>query len=365
MKSAKCLLSAIMVLLAVFCIGCSSDNNTGVKKAISAELEPLKGLNSEDAFSYLTQGDLFKDSSFSPDEKPSEEVKDVFSLFFKNFDYEILSVNVSEDGKTAKANVRLTTIDAESLSRDFASSALREAVESAAHNGSGSSSMSTEERYLLLNHLLKTGSYSSLESDCTVTLTEGENGWAVNHTSQLENQLVGGLVSWLSDPYILTPEETLGIYMNTIRKMSVSDLSSYLGITNLSSQSGDDLNRIYQAMLEQVHDHFNYEILGSNVNGSSAEVQCRITTFDSDAVMEAYNTKMDEYLATPDAVIEGADARLSYSRDTLLSCLKGNTAVVEKDCTFRMKNDGVSWKLNDPGSVLGEALFGSIEIAES
>ena len=364
MKTLRYLLSVLLCVLTFVCIGCSGDDHSDIRKAISAELDSLKSPDTNEAYSYLSQSDLFSDGADASNEAPSAEVKDVFSMFFKNFDYSIQSVTVSEDGNTANASVRLTTIDAGALSKDFASSSLREAVKAAAQTGGTESRVSITERYLLLNHLLKTGEYGSVESDCTIKLTNSKNGWTVDHTAALENQLVGGLVSRLADPYILSPEETIEIYLGTIRKMSTDELSRYLGLNDLYSESDDSLRQIYNAMINQVHDHFNYKIQDSTQNGTSAAVNTSITSFDSDAVMERYHSQMDSYLATADAVIEGSDARLAYSRDLLLKCIKENTDVTENTVSFSLKNDGISWKLLDSGQAFGEALFGAITVDE-
>jgi len=362
MKTLRHLLSVLLCVFTFLCIGCSGDDHSDIRKAISTELDSLKSPDTDEAYSYLSQSDLFPDGTDASNETPSAEVKDVFSMFFKNFDYSIQSVTVSEDGNTATASVRLTTIDAGALSKDFASSSLREAIKAAAKTGGSESRASIGERYLLLNHLLKTGEYGSVESDCTIKLTNNDNSWTVDHTATLENQLVGGLVSRLADPYILTPEETIDIYLGTIRKMSTDELSSYLGLTGLYSESDDSLKQIYNAMVDQVHEHFNYKIQDSTQSGTSAAVGVGITSFNSDAIMERYHAEMDSYLATADAVIEGSDARLAYSRDLLLKCIKENTDVTENSVSFSLKNDGVSWKLLDPGQAFGEALFGTIDV---
>ena len=287
---------------------------------------------------------------------------DVFSMFFKDFDYEIKSVDVPEESTTGSATVRLTTIDAHSLAHDFASSALRETVQNAAKSGSPETPMTTEERYLLLNHLLKTGSYGTIESDCEIQLTETEDGWKVVHTGVLENQLVGGLITWLSDPYILTPETTLDIYLSTLHKMSQEDLANYLGISSLASDPDDALSQIYSAIISQIHNNYDYEILGSTVNGDSADVRTAITTFDGSAIMDAYRTEMNTYLDSADAVIDGADARLAYSRQLLLKHIKENTSTAKSEVTFAMTNDGVSWKPVNAGDAFGNALFGTLQI---
>ena len=361
MKTVQKLFSVLILFISVICIGCSGDDHSDIRKAISAELDPLKGLNSSDAYAYLNQSTLFDDPSFSP-ESSSEEIMDVFSMFFKDFNYEIESVDLPEESTTASASVRLTTIDAESLARDFAASSLRETVQSAAKNGGTETPATTEERYLLLNHLLKTGIYDTVESDCDIRLTETEDGWKVDHTAQLENQLVGGLISWLADPFILTPENTLDIYLGTLHKMSQEDLAKYLRISSLANDADDALSQIYSTIIAQVHNNFDYEILGSTVDGSTAEVRAAITTFDGNSVMKVYRAEMNTYLDSADAVIDGPDARLAYSRQLLLKHLKENTATVKNDVTFLMENDGISWKPVNTGNVFGNALFGTLLI---
>ncbi len=362
MKAAKyILLTFFFILMVLPGTACSDKSDSEIRKAVSAELDPLKGLSPDEAYSYLTQAGLFDDPDWFTGTSAAEQVKDVFSMFFKDFNFEYKSAEVSENGQSANASVVLKTIDAESLAKDFASSALRESVE---HTASGSStSMNAEDRFLLLNHLLKTREYKFIESDRTIPLTKNDGKWTVKHTSSLENQLVGGLVTCLSDPFILTPSETLDITLNTVRKMSTADLSNYLGITELKSQADDAMRKIYDATAEQVHDHFDYEILESNADGNTASVNTRITSFDSDSIMENYHSQMDQYLATADAVIDGADVRLKYSEDLLLKCITENTSVKDTEITVDMTNDGFNWKITNPEDI-GEALFGSIQIED-
>ena len=41
--------------------------------------------------------------------------------------------------------------------------------------------------------------------------------WEIQKSQSLENDLVGGLISYLSDNNLLSPEETLTIYLNTLK----------------------------------------------------------------------------------------------------------------------------------------------------
>ena len=78
-----------------------------------------------------------------------------------------------------------------------------------------------EERYLLLDQLLSNNSYATVERECTVELcNKGSNDdkdeWEIIRSHSLENNLVGGLMTYLSDNNLLSPEETLTVYLNTL-----------------------------------------------------------------------------------------------------------------------------------------------------
>lgn len=55
-----------------------------------------------------------------------------------------------------------------------------------------------------------------------------------------ENDLVGGLISYLSDNNLLSPEETLTIYLNTLKSMNTEQMGNYLGIESLLNTSDSD-----------------------------------------------------------------------------------------------------------------------------
>ncbi len=118
MKIAKGLMPFLLIILAVICLtGCSHVDKTDVQAVITNELDLLKNLDSDTTQKYVSYKELFPDAT--KEIKLSNEVKEVFSLFFQNFDYEILSVKVDNDKKEATASLRLSTIDAASLAKDY------------------------------------------------------------------------------------------------------------------------------------------------------------------------------------------------------------------------------------------------------
>ena len=367
MKIVKGLAPFLLLIFAVsMIIGCSHTDKTDVEGVITNELDLLKNLDSDTAQKYISYKELFPDATEKTER--SKEVEEVFSLFFQDFDYRILRIKVDKDKKEASANLKLTTIDARALARDYTISHLEEAILNAADSASQNTeeqSDSMEDRYLILNELLKDHTYKTVETDCTLTLqnisTDGEE-WEIKRTHDLENSLVGGLITYLGDSDLLTPEETLTVYLNTLKTMDQDQMSNYLGLESLLSTSDTAKNSIASALVEQMHKNFDFKITDSIVESYQAVIQTEITTFDSDAILKAYQEELDEYLSSPEAVIDGAQKRYNHSLELLLRNIEENTGTLTHPAVFVLTNDGASWKLQDDGHSIGAGIFGNLSV---
>ena len=356
----------VLIFLAAFIAGSFSHRDqSDAREVIRSELDRLKDLDSKTTQKYISYKEMFPDATENTE--LSDEINNVFSLFFQKFDYKILDISVDKKSKTAEASLKLTTIDAQSLARDFATELLKTQITETAQAKSGTvkdSSKSLEGHYLILYRLLTTNTYDSTENNCTIQLINNGSGqkenWEIRRTYSLENDLVGGLMVYLSDPDILSPEDTLSVYFNTLKKMNLEEMSSYLGVLNIMNTSDSVKNSIAEALVEQVHQNFNFKIQSSSVNGYNATVTTAITTFDSNAILSNYQSSLDTYLASPDAVIDGSQKRYEKSLDFLLNSIKNNTATTTSDVDFVLINDGASWNLQDQVNTLGDAIFGTL-----
>ena len=365
MKIAKNLMSFFVFLLMVICLGgCYHLDKTDVKTVISNELNLLKDLDSDTAQKYVSYKELFPDAT--KETELSKEVKEVFSLFFQDFDYQILDIDVDKDKKEATAKLKLTTIDAQALASDYAEASLKSAIFEAAGSDSADTEEATdslEERYLILDDLLKQNHYNTVEKECTIKLTDkgtSEQKWEIIRTHSLENDLVGGLMTYLSDSDLLSPEDTLTVYLKTLKKMDTEQMGNYLGLESLMNSADSDKNSIAAALVEQVHNNFDFNITSCETESYSAVVETAITTFDSNAILSAYQEELDTYLSSPDAVIDGSTKRYTTSLNLLLNNIKRNTATTASSAVFHLMNDGVSWKLQDSNTAIGSAIFGTL-----
>lgn len=364
MKTVKHLLAFLMIiLLSVFLCSCSQSAKAHAEKAIKKDLDLLKNLDSETTMQYISYQELFPDSDDST--KLSADIKEVFSLFFQNFDYKILGISVDSDEKNASAQLKLTTLDAEALASDFVSASLQEEIlETASRVKKMINGNSLEQRYLLLYKLLKNNTYSSAERNTSIQLnnlgSSSEPDWEITHSSSLENDLVGGLITYLSDPDLVPPAETLTVYLKTLQEMDVKQMANYLGLDSILNTSDSAKNAIASALMEQFHSCFNYKISSTSVSGYLAEVDAELTTFDSNSILTQYEKELNTYLASADAVIDGSQKRYNKSHELLLDSIRNNQATITATATFHLTNDGASWKLENAGTELGNAIFGTL-----
>lgn len=363
MKTVKHLLAFLMIiLLSVFLCSCSQSAKAHAEKAIKKDLDLLKNLDSETTMQYISYQELFPDSDDST--KLSADIKEVFSLFFQNFDYKILGISVDSDEKNASAQLKLTTLDAEALASDFVSASLQEEILETASGKENDNGNSLEQRYLLLYKLLKNNTYSSAERTTSIQLnnlgSSSEPDWEITHSSSLENDLVGGLITYLSDPDLVPPAETLTVYLKTLQEMDVKQMANYLGLDSILNTSDSAKSAIASALMEQFHSCFNYKISSTSVSGYLAEVDAELTTFDSNSILTQYEKELNTYLASADAVIDGSQKRYNKSHELLLDSIRNNQATITATATFHLTNDGASWKLENAGTELGNAIFGTL-----
>lgn len=363
MKTVKHLLAFLMIiLLSVFLCSCSQSAKAHAEKVIKKDLDLLKNLDSETTMQYISYQELFPDSDDSTE--LSADIKEVFSLFFQNFDYKILDISVDSDEKNASAQLKLTTLDAEALASDFVSASLQEEILETASGKENDNGNSLEQRYLLLYKLLKNNTYSSAERNTSIQLnnlgSSSEPDWEITHSSSLENDLVGGLITYLSDPDLVPPAETLTVYLKTLQEMDVKQMANYLGLDSILNTSDSAKNAIASALMEQFHSCFNYKISSTSVSGYLVEVDAELTTFDSNSILTQYEKELNTYLASADAVIDGSQKRYNKSHELLLDSIRNNQATITATATFHLTNDGASWKLENAGTELGNAIFGTL-----
>lgn len=149
-------------------------------------------------------------------------------------------------------------------------------------------------------------------------------------------------------------------FLKTLQEMDVKQMANYLGLDSILNTSDSAKNAIASALMEQFHSCFNYKISSTSVSGYLAEVDAELTTFDSNSILTQYEKELNTYLASADAVIDGSQKRYNKSHELLLDSIRNNQATITATATFHLTNDGASWKLENAGTELGNAIFGTL-----
>ena len=332
--------------------GCGNAEKKQVKNVVASGFDQLKDLEPAAVQEYLNSENLFPNASAS--QASASVIEETASQFFKDFDYDIQKIHVRQN--TADCALKVTTLDAAALAKDYQTEYLKQVILETA-NGQKSTNSSLEQHYILLNELMQQNTYDTISSDCTIYLIKTNNQWVLQKDRNLENQLTGGFLSVIANPYLLTPTETVDIYLQTLKNMDTAQMTTYLGLADTLTYSDEISQALAEALIQQVHTCFSYRVSGAQDNGTIATVNTEITSFSSKEILAQYNAKLKEYLSTSKALIDGAQGRLKKSNELLVKCITDNTATQSQSVSLSMINDGIGWKLQS-NSQLGDALFG-------
>ena len=364
----KCVkqISLFLLLSLAICLtlpGCAMSEKGKIKAVVRQELRQLKHPDQATLQSHAASLDLFPVDE--GEEGRVTEMTDVIDKFFEDFNYKISKVELTGQGKKALVTVRLTTIDATALARDYLYRQLREEMLRLSDErltGKQARSLTSRDCYQLLLKALTEKSYPTVNSTTQISLRRGSDGvWAIERTSALENALVGGLLSCLSDPSFLSAADTLDCWLSILKEMPQDQQSAFLGVHPFLSQEDETSRRLATALATQVKNCFDYEILSSQEDSYEATVKVSITSFDSAKILKTYEETLSSYLLTVDAVIGGEEVRYEKALSLLQSAIEGNTSTTSTTVTFQLERNGRTWSLRDEDDALGDAIFGALE----
>ncbi|MDO5392085.1 MAG: hypothetical protein Q4F24_13485 [Eubacteriales bacterium] len=349
------LLPLLLLPLALCLTGCENEEKAAVESVITRDLDKLKNLDADTAREYISAENLFPDSTAT--DSGQDSVEDFISNYFQNFDYKILEIKTDKDSATA--SLRLNTLDAQSLARDYTGAQLQSQILDVASSRQETSNKTLQDHYQLLCQLMENNDYETVENSCTIHLQKMQDTWIIQKTAALENDIIGNFITYVSNSNLLTPEETLNIYLSTIRSMSEDQLICYLNLNQYLNNGDPTADEFTSVIIDQVMSDFTYEIKETLQEGYNATVYLDVTTFDIDAVIDNYNTRYQNYLKTPESLYAGTDGRLKESLELMQECLEKSTATTTLSVSIPMVNDGKSWTIQSPEQI-GNSIFGSL-----
>ncbi len=348
------------LLLSGICIlgGCTSKEERSARKAVEQELEKLQSSDSQTILDCIDAQDLLPSSEYT--DEAAEEIADIFSLFYKDFSFEVKKISVEKDKDKGSAQTELTTIDACSLAKDYSLALLQKQIEMDASPGEVEFSLS--DSCLLLKEKLETEDYDTETSEVSIPLEKESDTWKVVRTEELDSLLTGNFAGYMSDSRLLSPSEIVAAHFDTIGSFDSEQLKIYLSLDELVETDDTFSNSLAIAIARQIEKSFDYEITGEDQGENDAKVQVSITSPDFGTILSSYKRRLTRWLETSEALSAGVQGRRDKERELLISCIEENEDTVSDDIVIRLFNDGINWKIQMDSNI-AEAVFGDIPSA--
>ncbi|MCD8104633.1 MAG: DUF1294 domain-containing protein [Lachnospiraceae bacterium] len=325
-------------------------------QAVSQELELIRKLDESTISSFISYENLMN-SRLTAGEIGADATEAV-DLFFENFTYSILNEEIS--GEKATVTVQITNIDAKELARDLCKEIMKDSVEIYPEE---TDDTTTADYYRLLRDTLTSNTYEMVVTTAIFHLQREDNLWVILSDDDLEDELVGGFISCMNDPYILTASEVLTLHLDALKELSAEEWMDYLEINDIfATYNTDYRSLIDEEYVRQLTDAFDYEILRCTEKGSTAEAVIRVTSVDMTSVLDVYKDALLEYARTTQSI---RDSSVTFSNETsrmLLEALQENTDTASTDVTLTFSNNGSTWEVYFD-SDFTNALMGNISEA--
>lgn len=357
-KKTTSILGLLLCLTLLPAAGCETKAERQVRSAAETQLNQIKTADAKELEHTMDTQQMLPVSDSS--QGLSENIADIFTLFYKDFSYDIKKITIKD--KKATARTTLKVLDGKQLAKDFSSASLKKRIQLDA--GSGEAELSMEDSCLLLKNLLKKKDYPTTSVTTDLVLTQKDDTWELNHTQELDSLLTGDFARYTGDPRLLSPSEIVKIHFKTIKGFDAEQLKQYLSLDLLLETDSEYSSSVAGAMADQIQKSFNFKIKEEDCREASALVRVSITSIDFPAIAEDYRKRISKWLKTSQSLAAGSQGRREKEKELLLTCISENTATVSHEVDIPLKNDGTNWKIQMNPEIT-QAVFGDIEEALS
>ena len=342
--------SLILLVCSALCLG--GCGYAGPEKAVRKELDYIQKLDEEAISSFISYDDILASSDLSLESGP--DTTEAIRLFFKNFKYHIDSSTQSKDDSTATVTVTLTNLDAQELAKDLCREIYRDSL------SYSQSDYDIHSAFTLMKECLENHDYPEKQTTATFQLTSENDIWTIQSSPELEDELVGGLVSYLSNPYLLSPEDILDLTLAPFKDFTAQDWQNYLDISDVFAVGTDQADTIDQLLFQQIASFFDYEITDVVQDGDDAKVTVNITSLDLNAVIESCLGPLRDYGSSTESIRATTEEFNQKTGEILITALKDNISSTITPVTILLHNDGHTW---DPvlDTSFTDALLGNLD----
>ncbi len=326
------------------------------EKLVARELNAIKNLDEKTIQNFVSYEDIVK--SRSRDTDIGSKTTEAVQLFFKEFDYEILSSSI--DKETALVTAKIQTLDTKPLAHDLCLELAKRSILPDA-----SMAEPTMNAYFaILGDILKTNTYELVSREAHFELARMEHGWSIQSTPALEDELVGGLITHLSDPYLVTPEELATATLDVFDSFSAEDWMAYLNMNDVFSTGSKNAAETDRKLAEKIAENFSYQISQVKVEQDTATASADIQSLDMHSVFSLFKEKLLSYAETTESVLASESELADKSASLLSQALDESKDSILRSVPLTFTNHGSGWEMTFDDN-FGQVLLGGTEEALS
>lgn len=355
MKKKSYFLSLLLACSLFSLVGCAGKEERAVKKTVKAQLEQLKNFDTAVVQDFLSTEEIVP--ADLQNDALSQDLTDIFSLFYQDFSYRIKDVSVKEN--QAQVTAKIKTLDSKALAKDFSEAALKERIKTSV---SSSEPFSLEDSCLLLKDLMKSKKYETVSLTAKIQLKRGQKDWEIVSDQELDNALAGNFLEHTTDAKLLSPKDIVKIHFDAIKSFGPQDLRAYLQLDSILNTKQQYQTSLGEALAEQISKHFHYKIRKETSDSTQAVVQVSITSVDFHSIINSYQKKVSKWLKTSEALSAGTQGRREKELEILISCIEKNKKTASQKLDIHLVNDGINWKIQMDEKI-SNAIFGDAKNA--
>ena len=321
--------------------------------AVRRELEMATRLDDDTIRSFISYQVL---SGQQIPEAEEEAALDAVRLFFRKFQYSILSEQISSN--KADVTVSFSNIDTHALAHDLCLS-LASSWQSS--NPSSDQTIPFTGFFTTLRDVLASHSYDLVSTQTVFHLTLKDHKWIPDEEPSVSDALMGDLRSSLKDPYILTPDEVLSLIMEQFRTFDSEDWIRYLNANDLfATGSPAYAARVDKTFFKLVASCYDWELLSCDVSGSSASLRLQITSVNLKEILFSFHEKLMSYASTTQSITDDSTEFSDMTAKLMLEAMKEEVSTNTYIIDLSMHNDGNTWRIDDVSGLLN-AILGDLE----
>ena len=336
--------------------------NTSPSAAVRSELDLISELDDQTISSFIDYQVLTGSPSVPGDisDKEQEAAKAVH-LFFQNFRYEIASEH--EEGREADVIVTIRNLDTRALAHDLRLELISSRIDLSS-DSNASSAFDLNDYFALLSKTLSSHQYDTVTTHAAFHLNKEDGRWIIDMNEQLQDEIVGGFGTNLTDPDLLEPDEVLSLYLEKYGELDADGWMQYLGMDDFfatgSTSYASELDRLYA---EKIAGFFDWKIGSVEFDGENrAHIKVTITSFDLPGAAGAYREKLTEYAKTTDSITSGSQTLSDKTASLFIEAINENDASADGQVTVTMTNEEGVWH-PDISRELTNAFLGDLESA--